>query len=276
VSAALLIAAALAPAAARAQDKSIYEIQYATDPSGASPWAGSVVDCLGGIVTHKFPGSKPKLTLQDPNFADGWGGIQVKDWTIGALYDQVEVGDWVRLTNVYVEEYRGGTILKYHADTSPGFEILSPGNALPAPKLVGLAEIAAPVEQGNDEWYVADHGAEKYEAMWLTVRNVTITEMDLGKAGDNYALTGAAGSCWAGDYMNVDVGLDYYHPSIAIGQDFRSVSGILEQYTRLDNGWDYYQLLTTETADLVVPEPASGTILLAAACGALLTRRRRS
>ena len=54
---------------------SIYEIQYTTDANGLSPQDANVVDCLGGIVVHKSSGSRTRLTLYDPNYPDGWGGI---------------------------------------------------------------------------------------------------------------------------------------------------------------------------------------------------------
>lgn len=268
-----VLAAALLVSPAAADSKSIYNIQYTTAADGASPEAGNIIACLGGIVTHKYPGSKPKLTLQDPANPDGWGAIQVKDWTAANdLFAAVAVGEWVSLANVEVEEYRGNTLLRYHADNSPSFAIDSSGNALPASRLVSLSEIAAPTEGPPGEWYVADHSAEQYEAMRLTVENVTVTAMDLGKAVDNYALSATGQNCWASDYMNADRdSQEDYHARVGLGEQFPGVAGILEQYTK-DN-WDYYQLLTRQTADFL-PEPALATILLAA--GAVLLRRPRS
>ena len=241
-------AAVLAAAAqqAGAQALTIYQIQYTQDPLGASPQASQIVDCAGGIVMAKYGGFK--LTLQDPAYPDGWGGIQIKDWTVDLeLFDGVEVGDRVSLANVFVEEYRGNTLLQYQPENSPGFAVLSSGNPLPAHKLVTAGEIAAPVEGPPREWYVADHSAEKYEAMLLKVEDVTVTAMDLGKARDNYNLSDAGADCWAADYINADRG-DLYHPYVELDHHFQSVSGILEQYTK--NEWDYYQLLTTATDDL--------------------------
>ncbi len=268
------LAAVMAAAGSRAgaEELSIYEIQYTTDPAGDSPYALQTVDCRGGIVTHKYGGSKPKLTLQDPDFPDGWGGIQVKDWTAGLeLFNAVSVGDWVCLSNVSVEEYRGNTLLQFKSDTGSAATVTSPGNPLPAHRLVTADEIAAPLEGPPDEWYVVDHHAEKYEAMLLTIEDVVVTEMGLGKACDNYNLRSASGDCWAADYMNEDLqGL--YHPWVCLGQGFESVSGILEQYVK--GQFDYYQLLTTCTADLVpVPAPPALLIVLAGSAGVLARRR---
>jgi len=253
----------------------IYNIQYvdlAVAPDGNSTYNGQTVDCEGGIVVHKFAGTKPKITLQDPSHPDGWGGVALKDWTISKdMFNTVAVGDLVSFTDVGVEEYRGNTLLRYQ--DSSGYTVISNGNPLPPPKAVSLHEIAAPVEGPPGDWYVADHSAEPYEAMRLSIEDVTVSMMGLGKAGDNYNLDGN-GDVWATDYMNEDAAGDY-HPLISVGQHFDRVTGILEQYTKTDYGWDYYQLLTTTSDDLVVnavvPEPPALAILLA---GLALRRRR--
>lgn len=251
---------------------SIYDIQYTTDFAGDSPYAGASVDCSGGIVIHKFPGYKPKLTLYDPANSDSWGGIVVKDFTNTGAFDSVNVGDWVSFTNTTVDEYRGNTQLKFESGSA--FDIVSNGNLLPVPIVVSPAAIAAPIYHSDLEgWFVADHSAEMYEAMYLKVEDVTVTAMNLGKADDNYALLNQSGdSCWASDYMNIDAG-GPYHPLIEIGRELKSLSGILEQYTNLSAGWDYYQMLTTSNAD-IVPEPA--TIALLAVGAAILRKRRKT
>ncbi len=278
----LLVCVAAATNALGSDAKTIYDIQHTTDPGGDSTLNGQIIDSVGGIVTHKFPGNRPKLTLYDPSYSDGWGGVQVKDWTTYGsyarkLFDNVNVGDWISLTNVEVEEYRGGTFLKYHEDHAPDFNIESTGNPLPAPIVVAPADITAPLEGPVGQWHVAGHVPvpEKYEAMWLEVRNVTVTGMDLGKAADNYVLSDALGDCWAADYMNTDVGTDYYHPLVEMDREFLSVTGVLEQYTKLSNGWDYYQLVTTGSDDLEVPEPATLALLPAGVVAVLARRRRR-
>ena len=261
----LLAGPVTAPDEAAGDAKTIYGVQYTTDSGGDSPLNGAIIDCVGGIVIHKFSGSKPRVVLYDPSNPNGWGGIQVKDWTSSGLYgeklyENVQIGDWVSLTNVFVEEFRGGTFLQYNENNMPRYTIVSPGNALPAPIVVTTADIAAPVEDQNSpgDYYVANHAPmpEMYESMLLQVQDVTVTEMDLGKNADNYLLLNAAGGLWASDYMNPSVDTDYYHPLVDTNQHFESVTGIFEQYTKTSSGWDYYQLLTTSTGDLVVPEPA--------------------
>jgi hypothetical protein len=254
---------------------SVYDVQYTTDPAGNSSYAGTVVDCSGGIVIHKFPGSNPKLTIYDPANANGWGGITIKDFTTNTnAFDGIAIGDWVSFTDTMVEEYRGNTQLRF--DSASAFNIVSSGNPLPAPIVVSPADIAAPIYQSGPPqgWFIADHSAEIYEAMYLKIENVTVVTMGLGKANDIYALQNQFGdSCWASDYMNIDAG-GPYHPLVEIGREFESVSGVLEQYTKLSSGWDYYQMLTTSTSDfVVVPEPT--TIVFLAAGAVLLLKHRK-
>ncbi len=88
-------------------------------------------------------------------------------------------------------------------------------------------------------------------AMLLQVRDVALLGQGMGKAQDNCSLpsfrepndTGAL--VWASDYLNPDrPKADLYVPAIQPGQRFRAVTGVLEQYTNLGDGFDYYQLLT--------------------------------
>ena len=239
---------------------SIYEIQYTDDANGVSPQNGNVVDCLGGIVTHKQSGGRPRLIVQDPNYPAGWSAIQVKGWSSDA-FDNVETGDWISLTNVLVEDFKGTTFLQYQGEYDPNLIVVSTGNSLPRPRVVAIDEIAAPAEV-PDAWAVADHTGEKYESMLLKVVAVSVTALGQGKAYDNYLLTSNVDpnlSCWVSDYMNVDKekGL-IYHPSVEIGQRFCGVTGILEQYTGDSEGiyYDYYQLLTRNSEDFIVDQIA--------------------
>ena len=264
--------------AAWATPLSIYDIQYTADPAGISPYVGQTVDCEGGIVINKFGGSKPKVTLYDPAHADGWGGLAIKDWTTSKdFYNTVQIGDWVSFTGTAVEEANGNTQLQFQSTSD---YIIDPSRAgtLPEPVVVSPADVAAPLYQSSPQgWFVADHSAEKYEAMYLKLLDVTVTANGLGKAGDNYVLQAPAGSVsWASDYMNADTGGRVYHPLVTVGAHFQSVAGIVEQYARTNtsgNSWDYYQVLTTGTADFVVPEPATCLLVLAGA-GKARNRRR--
>ncbi len=250
--------------ASMAQPLTIYDIQYTTDPEGASPYANQVVDCVGGVVVAKFAGYRPRLVIQDPSAPNGWGGIQVKDWIYPfEMFAEADLGDWIELTNMLVEEFRGTTMLQRQAAYNPGYRIVSRNNPLPPPLIVAGVDIAAPRYQVHptygEGWYVDDHAAEFLESMRVIVRDIVVTDMDLGKAVDNYRLEHpSGGACWATDYMNANAAPGPYHPFVTLGQHFCAVGGILEQYTYLPQGWDYYQLVTQATSDLAICGDANG------------------
>ena len=256
----VVLVAAMTPNAP-AQSLTICDIQYTVNTNGSSTYDGQLVDCAGGIVVGKWEGQqRPRIFLQDPDCPGvstdpdcpaGWGGIQVKDWSWPyELYDSVQVGDWVELTNVRVEEHVGVTFLQYEPWQSPGYTC-TPGYALPPPMVVSVSEIPAPLEYPGDEWHVEDHDAECYESLRLIVRDVTVEADALGAKLDNYELQNPVGeSCWAADYMNEDVGPWGYHSFVETGQHFCAVAGLFEQYT--SGRFDYYQLITLQTEDLAI------------------------
>ena len=246
---------------ALAKPLSIYEIQYTTDPNGTSPLHGNIIDCIGGIVTHIPPTGRPRLVIQDPNYPDGWGAIQVKDLYSTGVFADINVGDYVSLTNVEVEDNKGTTFLQYIEDNNAGFTIVSKNNSIPRPLTVTVEEITAPLE-GFDSWIVPDHNAEKYESMLIKIINISVKDTGYGKAYDNYILQSSIDSnltCWASDYMNSDKDKGpIYHPYTEIGQNFCGVAGVLEQYTTESDGiyYDYYQLLTTSTEAFTIDQTA--------------------
>lgn len=243
------------------QTLSIFDIQYVDvneHPDGNSPEEGKIVNCTGGIVIHKSsPPIRPKLTLYDPNYPDGWGGIMVKDPCSVGAFTKVNVGDWYSFTNVEVEEFRGTTLLQYKSKNDPNLQKVSSDNTLPEPLVVGVDEIAAPIE-GVGEWVVENHNSEKYEGMLVKVIDVNVWDTGYGKEPDNYILQSNVDpnlTCWASDYMNEDID-EIYHPYVEIGQKFCGVAGVIEQYTGEKDGiyYDYYQLLTTTTADFTIEQ----------------------
>jgi hypothetical protein len=243
----------------KANELSIYDVQYTTDPNGTSPQQGNIIDCSGGIVIHKAIGSRTRLVLQDPYHLDGWGSIMVKDLAGTGVLDNIKVGDWISLTNIFVEDYRGTTFLEYIPDNDPNYYLVSTNNPLPRPLPVSVDAIAAPVE-GLDRWVVANHNCEKYESMLIEVIDVSVQDLGYGKAYDNYILQTNADpnvTCWATDYMNEDLE-EIYHDYVQVGQNFCSVTGILEQYNGEKDGiyYDYYQLLTLTTESFTITQTA--------------------
>jgi hypothetical protein len=99
--------------------------------------------------------------------------------------------------------------------------------------------------------------------MFLQIRNVEVIAQGLGKAQDNYELQSFTepndpnAHCWASDYVNQGKQKsDLYLSGVEAGRRFRAVTGILEQYTNLGDGYDYYQLLTLSEASLIGLCPA--------------------
>jgi hypothetical protein len=267
VSVSMLCIGGVLAAVTRGAPLSIREIQYTESLDGASPYNGQVTDCAGGVVVVKTTGGRPRLFLQDPNVPDGWAAIAVKGWTSDAFAD-VNVGDWVELESVFVEEFRGTTLLQYwdqNPDGSlPVLRVASRGNGLPRPLLVDANDIQAPAYlEAEDAWVVVDHRAEKLESMLLQVRDVVVVGQDLGKAQDNYELRSlrepndATQHYWASDYLNQDrAKSNLYLPGIEVGRRLRATTGVLEQYTNLGDGFDYYQLLTLRESSAVPLCPA--------------------
>ncbi|UCG15794.1 MAG: PEP-CTERM sorting domain-containing protein [Phycisphaerales bacterium] len=248
----------------RADVLSIYDVQSTTSDGDASIYNGQVHDVTGGIVTHKWSGFQDRVYLRDPAHPT-WGAIMVKDSTVDrSLFNNVGLGDWVSLTDIYIEEFRGTTVLQYSPTLAPnvGYAVQSTGNPVPDPTLLTAADLIVPV----------DHAAsEPYESMIVKLENVTAGQKDLGKAGDNYELIQGADIAWGTDYMNIDAGAPY-DPRIVTGAQLESITGVVEQYTKLTDGWDYYQLCTRSAGD-IVPEPATLTLVAAGLC--LAARRRR-
>ena len=240
---------------------SIYQIQYATNTDGTSDWDTQQVNCTGGIVIHKWGGGRQRIILYDPNNPTGWGGILVKGENGTTPFDSINLGDWISLDSVMVYDWinksRGNTIL--YLDGTSAVNVLSTGNPLPDPLVVDVNDVDVVYDPVYETCFVTDHRAEKYEAMYIQVRNVTVGDVNVGKDYDNYSLNMSSDPniyCWASDYMNKDKPGNLDHlPIIQSGQHFCAVSGIFEQYSNVDFGWDYYQILTTKEDDLLIEQP---------------------
>lgn len=241
----------------------IPEIQMTDDPDGNSPLNGQEIHCAGGIVVFKREAGKPRLVLIDPNAGDAWGGIQVKGWSRDA-FDHVSIGDWVQLENVLVEENAGTTFLQFNAPFGPPSQLTIPSTThpLPRPVVVDVNSIAGPIYRANDDtWITPNKSAERFESMILQVRNVVVTFLGQGSHNDNYILQNVQGfdgpnalapSCWAADYLNRDGDKsNAYMSAIDLDARFCAFTGMLEQFTDLDEGYDLYQLLSLSANSFV-------------------------
>lgn len=247
----------------------IQEIQKTEDPTGDSPLNLETVDCTGGIVVFKREANKPRLVLIDPNAVEGWGGIQVKGWSPD-IFDDVAIGDWVELHGVKVEENVGTTFLQFSApfmDVASQKTIVSHGNPLPLPMVVDVNDIAAPVYHvADDVWLSPGRNTERFESMIVQVRDVRVSALGLGAKNDNYSLQAVVRlndpntpihECWVTDYLNRDGDKTLaYMPPVDLDVHFCAVTGLLEQYIRLDEGYDLFQLLTLSRNSFVDLNPA--------------------
>jgi hypothetical protein len=230
----LPFATALLPAVAGAEAPtySIYELQVS---AAAHDWQsahfGEIVRCVGGVVTHKF---KQRFALQDPAAGSEWAAIEVRGYPVYPL--GIEVGDQVDFDSVYVDEFRGATVLQYYNASS--HVVNSSGNPLPAPFPLSLWDIRYPAHPED---------CERYASMLISIaEEVTIGALDLGAHADNYELIGAFGdTAWASDYGNTDIDSTYY---VSSGECYRELVGLLQRYT-YEPEWDYYQLLPRGNAD---------------------------
>jgi hypothetical protein len=251
---------------------SIYEVQSTTTNGDTSYYAAGgatsgIHTVYGGIVTYMRSGYRDRVYLQDPAHPT-WGAICVKD-AHHELLSQLQVGDLATFSNIYVEDdvdTTGNTFLQFDRENAPdvSFTVESQGNPVPEPTVVPARDVRAdPVDHAT---------TEPYESMIVTLQDIEIGDLGLGRKSDNYELKQWSDDhweiAWGTDYLNVDAEGDY-HPWIQTGAVFESVTGIVEQNTK--DGWDYYQVLTRSSDDLV-PEP--GTLALLAVGLTLVGRRR--
>ncbi|MFH1145035.1 MAG: FlgD immunoglobulin-like domain containing protein [Candidatus Eisenbacteria bacterium] len=220
-----------APAPIRAPSYTIYEIQVSDAAHNwESPHLGEVVACPGGIVTHKY---RQRFTLRDPDLGDEWAAIEVRGYPVYPT--GIEIGDQVDFDNVYVDEYRGETVLQYYSASS--HTINSHGNPLPEPVALTLWDVRYPAHPED---------CERYSGMHVAIdEQIRIGARDLGAHGDNYELAGASDTAWASDYANTDIDSTY---CVATGECYRRITGVLQRYC-LEEQWDYYQILPTGLDD---------------------------
>jgi hypothetical protein len=237
-------------AGADAPSYTIDELQV-SDAAGdwASAHYGEIVACTGGIVTHKF---KQRFVLRDPSLGEEWSAIEVRGYPVYPT--GIAIGDQVDFDSVYVDEYRGVTVLQYY--NASGHTVNSSGNPIPPSVPLSLHAIRYPAHPED---------CERYASLHVTIAGpLTIGSRDLGAHADNYELLGAADTAWSSDYANGEIDSTYY---VASGECYESISGILQRYT-YGAEWDYYQLLPIGAADYepcgvdVAEEPAHSMIRL--------------
>jgi predicted extracellular nuclease len=130
---------------------SIYDIQYTTDPSGDSPYAGQTVTTHGIVTAFFYDGGNRYTFIQDGT--GPWSGL--------LLYKPdgyVNVGDLLEVTGT-VSEYYGLTEIAEGVAT-----VQSIGNPLPAAEVLPSGDVSQ----------------EQWESVLVRVEDVTVIDDDLG------------------------------------------------------------------------------------------------
>lgn len=214
----LVIMGLILPAAAGAQQEvTIYDIQYTTDPSGASPMVGDTV-LTYGIVTGIFGNNF--FIEERPGGA--WHGIYVYRGYNSS--PTVSIGDSVSVTGIVSEYYNLTEIgCNYYGEVT----ILASGLQLP----------------DTTEITIADMTQEKYEGMLAIIRNVYFVESGVFEGNTSYHIYDENG----------DTGIVYVKSaSNAVGTTIptgmTNVVGNMSQYS------NHYEILPRASEDVPVEE----------------------
>ena len=214
----LVIMGLILPAAAGAQQEvTIYDIQYTTDPSGASPMVGDTV-LTYGIVTGIFGNNF--FIEERPGGA--WHGIYVYRGYNSS--PTVSIGDSVSVTGIVSEYYNLTEIgCNYYGEVT----ILASGLQLP----------------DTTEITIADMTQEKYEGMLAIIRNVYFVESGVFEGNTSYHIYDENG----------DTGIVYVKSaSNAVGTTIptgmTNVVGNMSQYS------NHYEILPRAPEDVPVEE----------------------
>lgn len=190
----------------------IYDIQYTTDPSGASPFEGTVATITAVVTadTVDFPltsGHRYYIQDTDDPYSTGgaWNGIYLYNTTSDPAQVLAERGDEITITAT-VTEYYGFTELS----EITAFTNNSSGNPLPTPVDVTCAQIKT-----------GGTNAEDYESCLVRLSNITVVNADLGY-GEWSVTDGASGDTCRID----DDGVYTYVP--AVGDHIDHLTGLLK------------------------------------------------
>ncbi len=187
----------------------IHDIQYTTDPSGDSPMKGQVVTVTAEVTGEPYAYGGSSFYIQDANAP--WSGINVYDSGFSGRGLIIGEGDSITITGT-VDEYHGKTeltnITSITVDSVGVFSI--------KPQVLTTGELAD--STGN---------AESWEGVLVQVKNVDITNPDLGNgewsiddgSGDVKVDDAAKYYFWQAEYANclsVTGPLDYTYSQFKI------------------------------------------------------------
>jgi hypothetical protein len=194
--AAVLVLSLLGVALGQGPVTKIKDIQMTTDPNGDSPLNGQVVTISGIVSAEPYAFGGKYYFVQDS--VGAWSGIKVYD-----PGRQVAYGDSVILTGT-VKEFYGVTEIT----NVTYFAILDTVRKEVPPVLVSTGEIGT-----------GGTMAEAYEGVLVQVRNVKITNPDLGYG--EWEVDDGTGPC------RVDDAAEYYFDPSAY-DSVKSITGVLD------------------------------------------------
>lgn len=177
----------------------IYDIQYTTDPSGNSPYAGQTVTITGVVTGVVRTGTSNGMYYIQDGYGP-WNGIYCYD---RSRYPSL--GDSVKITGTVVE-YSGIT------EMSPvsAYEVLKKNCALPKPVILP-----------TDSFSTANSNIESLEGVLVATGKVDITA--LPNSYNEWQINDGTGACVVDDFLDSLSHLDY---APAIGESLAMVQGI--------------------------------------------------
>jgi len=177
----------------------IYDLQYTTDPSGNSPYAGQTVTVTGVVTGVVRTGTSNGMYYIQDGYGP-WNGIYCYD---RSRYPSL--GDSVRITGTVVE-YSGIT------EMSPvsAYEVLKKNCALPKPVILP-----------TDSFSTANSNIESLEGVLVATGKVDITA--LPNSYNEWQINDGSGACVVDDFLDSLSHLDY---APAIGESLAMVQGI--------------------------------------------------
>jgi hypothetical protein len=182
--------------------QSIFSVQFHSPPSdtGQSAEVGNVVNVEGIVTTERGLYNSGTFVIQSA--AGFWNGVHCFD-NLSTV--SVQRGDLVRVSGT-VEEFFEKTEVTLFGQAD--VQILSSGNALPGPNVLGAGTFTTGTATG-----------ELWEGCYVRVQNVAVTNTTLGFG--EWQITDGTGSCRVDDDA-------FYNYAPTLGDSLVAVQGIVE------------------------------------------------
>ncbi|MGC9362751.1 MAG: metallophosphoesterase, partial [Candidatus Syntrophosphaera sp.] len=210
-----------------------HDVQYTTDPGGASPYSGDVVTVEGIVVSELFytgtSTSNYGFMISDPE-GGPWSGL-----LIFTNQYHPQRGDLVQVT---------GTITEYYdfTEMSPttGFQVLSQGNPLPP---------ATPISTGDLLSTSGD--AEQWEGVFVKVETVQITNTPNNY--NEFYVSDGSGAAQIDDQCFPRSGFSW--PQMSVGQNWARIQGVV------DYSFSYFAINPRDMNDIIQVDDVSNAIV---------------